>query len=166
MSDRVYSITDLSKMIKVKVTTIRKYEKDFDLMIPRNEMGHRYYTDKEITVYKQIKAMKEKGATTQLIRNMLNKSIDAIEQKEQAIHLVTLDKLTGLEFKDIVLEQIAVAMSQREEQIKQDFEKLLDEKLERHEEQIRKQIASENQRLIDYIKTQRDKKRGFWNKFF
>lgn len=161
MGDKIYSIKDLSKMTGIKITTIRKYENDFDLVIPRNEMGHRYYTDKEIAVYKQIKKMKDKGASTELIKNILEKSVDVIEQKEQAMELVTIDRLTGAELKEVMLKQMGDIMQEREENLKREFERMLQDQ----EQKIREQIKAENQRLMDYIEEKRQEKKGFWSKF-
>ena len=147
-------------MTDIKITTIRKYENDFDLKIPRNEMGHRYYTDREIAVYKQIKKMKDKGASTELIKNILEKSVEVIEQKEQAMELVTIDRLTGAELKEVMLKQIGDIMQEREENLKREFEQMLKDQ----EQKIREQIKSENQRLIDYIEEKRQEKKGFWSR--
>lgn len=162
MGDKIYSIKDLSKMTGIKITTLRKYENDFDLVIPRNEMGHRYYTDKEIAVYKQIKKMKDKGAGTELIKNILEKSVDVIEQKEQAMELVTIDRLTGAELKEVMLKQIGDIMQEREENLKREFERMLQDQ----EQKIREQIKAENQRLMDYIEEKRQENKGFWSRLF
>lgn len=160
MGDKIYSIKELSKMTGIKITTIRKYENDFNLKVPRNEMGHRYYTDREIAVYKQIKKMKDKGANTKLIKNILEKSVDVIEQKEQVMELVTIDRLTGAELKEVMVKQIGDIMKEREEDLKKEFEQML----QHQEQKIREQIKAENQRLIDYIEEKRQEKKGFWNR--
>ncbi len=149
-------------MTGIKITTIRKYENDFDLNIPRNEMRHRYYTDREIAVYKQIKKMKDKGASTELIRNILEKSVDVIDQKEQAMELVTIDRLTGAELKEVMIKQIGDIMQEREGSLKIEFERMLQDQ----EQKIREQIKAENQKLMDYIEQKRQEKKNFWSKLF
>ena len=41
------------------------------MAIPRNEMGHRYYTDFHIRLFKQIKELKEKGYQLKAIKAAL-----------------------------------------------------------------------------------------------
>ncbi len=162
LSEKIYTIKDLSKMTGIKITTIRKYENDFNLKIPRNEMRHRYYTDREIAIYRQIKKMKDKGASTELIKNILEKSVDVIEQKEQAMELVTIDRLTGAELKEVMIKQVGNIMQEREENLKREFERMLLDQ----EQKIREQIKAENQKLMNYIEEKRQENKGFWSKLF
>ena len=45
--------------------------------IPRNEMGHRYYTDLHIRLFKQIKELKEKGYQLKAIKAALARSLES-----------------------------------------------------------------------------------------
>lgn len=176
MEEKKYTIKDISKMIDIKEPTIRKYENDFNLKIPRNEIGHRYYTESEVKVYQQIKAMKDKGAGTEIIKNILEKSVDAIDQKEQALELVTIDRLTGAELKEMMLNQFADILAERDAQIQQQYEKRIDQlekkmeyELERQRETIQEQITSENEKLMKYIAASREEeqnKKSLWKKLF
>lgn len=163
MSEKIYTIKDLSKITGIKVSTIRKYEKDFNLKIPRNDMQYRYYTDKEIAVYKQIKKMKDSGASLVFIRNLLEKSVDVIDQKEQALELVTLDRLTGAELKEVMVKQIDDIIKKRDECLKNEFEQML----EHQKLKIREEIKAENQKLMSYIENKRkERSKGFFSKMF
>ena len=39
-----YMISDAADMVHVETHVLRYWEEELDLTIPRNEMGHRYYT--------------------------------------------------------------------------------------------------------------------------
>lgn len=165
-----YSITQVSKTLNIKDSTLRKWESDYDLNIPRNELGHRFYTDKEIEVLKQIVKLKDSGANIHVIKRILDRSVEAIEQKEQALELVTLDKLTAADLKEVMLKQFSEIMLQREEELTRRYE----EKLEQVKNEIREEIrlefekqqeqrAVENQKLLDYIENTRQKNIPWWN---
>ena len=61
MSETHYLISDASKKVDVESHVLRYWEEELEMNIPRNEMGHRYYTDFHIRLFKQIKELKEKG---------------------------------------------------------------------------------------------------------
>ena len=56
-----YMISDAASMAGVETHVLRYWEEELGLTIPRNEMGHRYYTSENIQEFKRIKELKEKG---------------------------------------------------------------------------------------------------------
>lgn len=175
MEEKIYTITELSELLSLSDATIRKYEKDYDLKIPRNELGHRFYTNKELEVLNQIIKLKEQGANIHVIKKILSRSVEANEQNETALELVTLDKLTGAELKKLMLNQIGEMIIQRESELSKQYEEKLDEiKFELKDEiknefiHEREQRLMENQKLMDYIAVAREEnnKKGFLRKIF
>lgn len=173
MSEKtIYTIKELSKVFNISEHTLRKYENDFKLKIPRNELGHRYYTDKELELFNRIIEWKKKGFNKTTIQGLLTRNVEAIEQEEQALELVTLDKLTGKEMKELISRQISDLLLEREEKLKEEFKKELQLELEKQQEIITEkiidQVRSENKKLMDYIAaTREDKnKKSFWNSLF
>ena len=168
-SMKTYTINELAEKLNLNSQTLRKWEKDFKLKIPRNDMGHRYYTDRELELFENIKEWKEKGATLKIINNYLGKSNDFKEQNEQALELVTLDKLTGKEIQELLTYKLADILHEREQKLKDEFKKELQGELEKQEERIKEkvieQIQAENQKLIQYIESRREEKKGFWSFF-
>lgn len=61
MDEVHYLISDASRKVDVEAHVLRYWEEELELGIPRNEMGHRYYTDFHIRLFKQVKNLKEKG---------------------------------------------------------------------------------------------------------
>ena len=59
MGEKRYIISDAAKMVDVESHVLRYWEDELDIVIPRNEMGHRYYTDFHILLLKNIKELKE-----------------------------------------------------------------------------------------------------------
>ncbi len=77
MSEKRYIISDASKQVEVEAHVLRYWEDELSLEIPRNEMGHRYYTDKNINLLKNIKYLKEQGFQLKAIKMILPDLQDA-----------------------------------------------------------------------------------------
>ena len=63
MAEVHYLISDASKQVDVESHVLRYWEDELELNIPRNDMGHRYYTEYHIRLFRKIKELKEKGYT-------------------------------------------------------------------------------------------------------
>ena len=72
MDEVHYLISDASRKVDVEAHVLRCWEEELELDIPRNEMGHRYYTDLHIRMFKQVKSLKEKGYQLKAIKHALN----------------------------------------------------------------------------------------------
>ena len=51
MAETRYIISDAARMINVEPHVLRYWEEELAIEIPRNELGHRYYTEKEIHLF-------------------------------------------------------------------------------------------------------------------
>ena len=77
-----YMISDAARMVALEQHVLRYWEDELQLDIPRNEMGHRYYTDENIKEILRIKDLREKGYQLKAIRMYLKKE-KRNEEKEQ-----------------------------------------------------------------------------------
>lgn len=77
MAEIHYLISDASKKVDVEAHVLRYWEEELELSIPRNDMGHRYYTDFHIRLFKQVKMLKEKGYQLKAIKSALTKSLQS-----------------------------------------------------------------------------------------
>lgn len=66
-----YSITDLSQTLGVTDHTLRYYEKEFALSVPKDERGRRYYNTELANVMYHIKSMRNDGLEIKAIRKIL-----------------------------------------------------------------------------------------------
>ncbi len=74
MAEIHYLISDASKKVDVEAHVLRYWEEELELSIPRNEMGHRFYTDYHIRLFRQVKSLKEKGYQLKAIKAALAKT--------------------------------------------------------------------------------------------
>lgn len=72
-----YMISDAAKQVDVEAHVLRYWEEELGMEIPRNEMGHRYYTEEDIIRLREIHEMKEKGYGLKAIRMVLQQEADA-----------------------------------------------------------------------------------------
>lgn len=122
-----YIISDASKMVDVEPHVLRYWEEELNIEIPRNEMGHRYYTDYHISLFKTIKELKDKGYLLKAIKmalpeindsssNTITHSLDIItdtntieDAKPIKLHSEPADKL--LQFESIIENIVTKALS-------------------------------------------------------
>lgn len=70
----IYYISEAAKLVQVETHVLRYWEEELQLPIKRNEMGHRYYTGKDIRQLQEIKVLKEQGLQLKAIRTILPKT--------------------------------------------------------------------------------------------
>ncbi len=86
MDEIRYLISDASKKVDVETHVLRYWEEELGLSIPRNEMGHRYYTEFHIRLFCQVKELKDKGYQLKAIKNALqqvmNRNQEVVETED------------------------------------------------------------------------------------
>lgn len=76
MDETHYSISETGKLVGVESHVLRYWEDELQLKIPRNEKGHRYYTELHIRLFQKIKELKAKGYQLKAIEQVLKKMIE------------------------------------------------------------------------------------------
>lgn len=74
MDRQRYMISDAASLVNVETHVLRYWEEELDLAIPRNELGHRYYTKENIEQFQKIKDWKEQGYQLKAIKMMIHSS--------------------------------------------------------------------------------------------
>ena len=67
-----YMISDAAGLVNVEAHVLRYWEEELQLEIPRNEMGHRYYTKENIQQFLKIKELKEQGYQLKAIKMVIH----------------------------------------------------------------------------------------------
>lgn len=103
-------ISDAANTVQVESHVLRYWEDELGLSVPRNELGHRYYTQENIQEFLRIKELKERGYQLKAIRLILQ---DEKERKEEGMMepAIRIEKVNGMEIGEEVLKQ---AMSKNE----------------------------------------------------
>lgn len=72
MDKQRYMISDAAATVNVESHVLRYWEEELELAVPRNEMGHRYYTKENIDQFLKIKELKEQGYQLKAIKMILH----------------------------------------------------------------------------------------------
>ncbi len=63
----MFNINQVSEQLDISASTIRKYEKEYDLNIKRDDHNKRVYSDKDLEAFKRIMQLKKTS-----IKNFIN----------------------------------------------------------------------------------------------
>jgi DNA-binding transcriptional MerR regulator len=103
MSDkRRLTISEAADITGYKPHVIRYYEKEFEIDIPRNQSGHRFFTYKEIEMLKYIKQLQEKGLTNTQIKLIL-KSPEVVINDQEPGHEVAVSQTAAVSADNVLL---------------------------------------------------------------
>lgn len=92
-----YMISDAASMVNVESHVLRYWEDELELDIPRNEMGHRYYTQENIKQFQQIKELKEKGYQLKAIKMIVhNGSVEGNLQEMTGAGINSASNISGM----------------------------------------------------------------------
>lgn len=81
MSEVRYMISDAADKLGIEAHVLRYWEEELDLAVPRNEMGHRCYTNDWLHIFSQIRILKEKGYQLRAIKMLLHESQNCGEEE-------------------------------------------------------------------------------------
>jgi len=82
-AEKTYLISDAAKQVTVEAHVLRYWEEELALPIKRNELGHRYYTEEDISRFKEIRDLKERGLQLKAIRSLLTRADGDIVRSTQ-----------------------------------------------------------------------------------
>ena len=157
MKETRYLISETAKLVQVEPHVLRYWEEELGLSIKRNEMGHRYYTDKDLEIFQKIKELKKEGLQLKTIKEKLHEKdeIPQVEEHRISGEGIIKQQKTEPEFQE---EQIQVKIvTPRKFLTEQSFEKK-EEKQKRRSEQPTKEerFQAIMERLIHDIELKKD----------
>lgn len=77
-----YTITELSEMLQVTDHTLRFYEKELELNIPKDDRGRRFYTANLANMMYKIKVMRSEGLEIKAIKKIMQEDSMFEQTKE------------------------------------------------------------------------------------
>lgn len=158
---KIYLISDASKKVEVESHVLRYWEDELKLPVKRNELGHRYYTEEDITEFREIKKLKEQGLQLKAIRMILkNGKLTRLPDVEKMVPAAqnealpekeTAEKAKRLEYlmKKLISEAVQESNEQFYEELSERLTKELDYQFrmqeEREEQRESRQLALEEE---------------------
>lgn len=149
---KTYTISEVSKLIDVTQSLLRSWEKEFDLEIPRWKegigKGNRYYTQFEIDTLRNIKLLRDKNVSRNIIRDTLRKQKEKGETSENDI-LSHVNPVVPPEYSMTQLDAI-----QMMKKLPEDLQNYLKEELDRFALEVKQTALKEvREGLIRELKT-------------
>lgn len=98
-----YSISEVSELFDLNASTLRFWEKEFDLLKPtKNKKGNRLFTKKDIEhIATIVELVKQKGYTIQGAKEQLKNKSGGLRAND--VHAEVIDKLKNIKAKLIQL---------------------------------------------------------------
>lgn len=112
------SIGEMAERFNTTIQTIRWYEKELNLNIPRNELGQRIFGKAEIELFEKIFFLKEQGLNLKAIKKILENN-DIIEQTSQT-DIVAKDNSTEIALYNNFIDYMEAFKSQLIDEIRQE----------------------------------------------
>lgn len=72
MGEVRFMISEAAKKVHVEAHVLRYWEDELDLKIGRTEMGHRYYTEDDIQLFRCIQKLKDEGVMLKDLKPMIH----------------------------------------------------------------------------------------------
>ena len=106
-----YMISDAANTVQVESHVLRYWEEELELTVPRNELGHRYYTQENIQEFLRIKELKERGYQLKAIKLILQ---DEKDRKVESVAepAIRIEKVDGVEIGKEVLKELMAAKNE------------------------------------------------------
>lgn len=111
-----YMISDAAAAVNVETHVLRYWEEELELSVPRNEMGHRYYTKENINEFLKIKELKEQGYQLKEVKNILH---GGELPKEVTPRAEITSEVRMEQFKEIMNDIVGHAISLNNEELSQ-----------------------------------------------
>lgn len=154
MGEVRYMISEAAKRVNVETHVLRYWEEELELPIGRTEMGHRYYTEENLQLFRCIKELKEQGMFLKDLKDLIPDMLrlkarkaeltvakpEVVETAEETpdYRMEKLQSLLSSILQDIMAENNKVletnVTKNVSEQVVKELDYLLREK-ERHEEE-------------------------------
>ncbi len=118
-----YMISDAADMVHVESHVLRYWEEELELAIPRNEMGHRYYTRENIKEFQKIKDLKDQGYQLKAIRMILHSGeLEPMESVSSNVSELSPEERMS-QFRELMSDIVGRAIAQNNEELSQQIGK-------------------------------------------
>lgn len=74
IAEKQYSMLEACRLIGVEAHVLRYWEKELEIAVPRNSLGHRYYLDSHIELFLKAKELKASGYQLKAVKNEIHNS--------------------------------------------------------------------------------------------
>lgn len=183
MQEVRYMISDAADKLQMEAHVLRYWEEELELDVPRNEMGHRYYTEEWLETFRQICLLKKQGYQLRAIKMLLHKKehhdSDLFMEIEANGICMPVEMNQWEQFQMFLSAAVKDALAENTqelgqavgEEVEKKLQVLFHEQEERQEERFRrldeilrtKQQDVKQKRSPGFLKKQQEKLRGIFS---
>lgn len=174
MNEVRYMISDAADKLGMEAHVLRYWEEELELEVPRNEMGHRYYTEEWLETFDQIRMLKEKGYQLRAIKMLIHNQNKCQMEETQIVRVNMSDATMKMEqFQAMMtaivknaLEESSLSLGQAvSEQVGEKVIKEMNYLMREREEQEEERFRKLDETLRSRQKKMRDRKEtSFWKR--
>ena len=148
MGEVHYMISEAAKRVNMEAHVLRHWEEELGLAIGRTEMGHRYYTEEDIRLFRCIKELKEQGIMLRELKEMIPDMLETRARRqakkkpmsELEIALAQNNERLQEMITAAIVKEMELYFSQQETQDEERYKKL--DCLIRQQQNYRKEYAN------------------------
>lgn len=74
-------IKDAAKKLQVESHVLRYWEEELNIDIKRNSMGHRFYDDRDIKMFQEVKELRDRGFSLKDIKDGIEKQKEKLKEE-------------------------------------------------------------------------------------
>lgn len=141
MGEVRYMISEAAKRVNVETHVLRYWEEELELPIGRTEMGHRYYTEENLQLFRCIKELKEQGMFLKDLKDLIPDML-RLKEKKAALTIAQPEVITTQEPEiNGKLEQVQSLLGHMLQNIIEENNKVLEKSVSQHvSEQVIKEM--------------------------
>ena len=144
-----YMISDAADMVHVESHVLRYWEEELELTIPRNEMGHRYYTRENIKEFQKIKDLKDQGYQLKAIRMILhNGKLEELDPSIQPPEPLNTELPQEVKSANLQKEVHELTPEERMSQFRELMSDIVGQAIAQNNEQLSQTIGKDVQELV------------------
>ncbi|GKX28724.1 hypothetical protein SH1V18_12040 [Vallitalea longa] len=163
MAEIRYIISDASKLLDVEPHVLRYWEEELELDIPRNELGHRYFREEDLTILKNVKKLKEQGLQLKAIKMLLPGILEDEKPNKQDDNKdklfegnVGYNELQQL--KQVPMEVSTESYSNKVEKFQEFLKCVLEDTLKENNQVLKEQVTKEVSSEVRFLLEEREEK--------
>lgn len=196
MQNKTYSITEASEMLELENHTLRYYEDELELNIPRNSIGHRYYREYDIKVFQDIIGLKAQGLQLKAIKGAVQSYYDpekadrceepretymqaAVALEAQPLDITDTSNRKVEQFRLMMKETFVQAIYENQDELKSELNHHIEYKIEEFESKYQEKDKERYRKLDETmremqkiraelvdIKEEKEEKKSFFGRLF
>jgi DNA-binding transcriptional MerR regulator len=133
-------ISDAANIVAVESHVLRYWEDELELTVPRNELGHRYYTQENVDEFLRIKQLKEEGYQLKAIKILLQ------QERQDRLHNTAPETMaveTAVAKPEIVTAPAQMTPQERMEQFQELMTQIVQNALSDNNKDLSREVGTQ-----------------------